>query len=141
MTNETLLRGFMTEAARTAKASYQTVLGAVLLIEAAAAIALLTAPLGVSRLLGLADDTGTIWPRFAGLLLLLLVIHMLTGRAMPATAKLLSLAGFVTRTVLGLFLIALWGRFAIAGALWLAAAIVLAIFYFRYFQAEVMNRP
>ena len=63
------------------------------------------------------------------------------GDAHPAAAKLLSLAGFVTRTVLGLFLIALWGRFAVAGALWLVAAIVLATFYFRYFQAEVMNRP
>lgn len=141
MTDETLLRGFMTEAARNAKGAYQTVLGAVLLIEAAVGIALLAAPLSVSRLLGLADDTATVWPRFAGLLLLLLVIHMQAGRAMPAAAKLLSLAGFVGRTVLGLFLISLWGRFAIAGVLWLAAAIVLATYYFRYFQAEVMNRP
>lgn len=141
MTNEALLRGFMTEAARNAKSAYQTVLGAVLLIEAAVGIALLAAPLGVSRLLGLADDTGTIWTRFSGLVLLLLVIHMLIGHSMPAAAKLLSLAGFVARTILGVFLIALWGRFAIAGVLWLAAAIVLATFYFRYFQAEVMNRP
>ena len=141
MTNETLLRGFMTEAARSAKGAYQTVLGAVLLIEAALAVALLAAPLGVSRLLGLVDDTGTVWPRFAGLLLLLLVLHMLTARAMPASAKLLSIAGFVARAVLGLFLIALWGRFAIVGVAWLAAAIVLATFYFRYLQAEVMNRP
>lgn len=141
MTNETLHRGFMTDAARTALSSYRTVLGAVLLLEAAAAVALLISPLGVSRLMGLGDDTGSTWPRLAGLLLLLLVFHMLIGRAMPLASKLTSILGFVTRALLGIVLIVLAGRFAIAGAVWLAAGIVLAIFYFRLFEAEVMNRP
>ena len=141
MTNETLHRGYMTEAARVAQASYQTVFGAVLLVEAAAAAALLVSPLGVSRLLGLGDDVGTVWPRVAGLFLLLLVFHMLLGRPMPAAAKAANIVGFVSRALLGLFLMALCGPFIIVGAVWLVAAVVLAIFYFRYFQAEVMNRP
>jgi hypothetical protein len=141
MINETLHRGFMADAAQSAQASYQTMLGAVLLVEAAVAVALLVSPLGVSRLMGLGDDAGTVWPRVAGLLLLLLVIHMLVGRAMPAAAKAPNIIGFVARALFGVFLIALFSRFTIIGAVWLVAAIVLAFFYFRYFQAEVMNRP
>ncbi|MBZ9673975.1 hypothetical protein [Mesorhizobium sp. ES1-3] len=141
MTNETLHRGFMAEAACSARVWYRTTLGAVLLIEAAAAVALLVSPLGVSRLMKLGDDAGTAWPRIAGLLLLLLVVYMLLGRTMPAAAKMSNILGFVARALLGILLIALYGRLAIVGAVWLVAAIVLAFFYFKYFKAEVMNRP
>lgn len=141
MTNEALHRGFMADAARTAQASYRTILGAVLLVEAAAAVALLVSPLGVSRLLRLGDDVGTAWPRIAGLMLLLLVVQMLVGWILPAAAKAPNLIGFVGRALLAILLFALPGRFAMVGAVWLVAAIVLAWFYFRYFQAEVMNRP
>jgi hypothetical protein len=60
---------------------------------------------------------------------------------MPAAAKAPNIIGFVARALFGVFLIALFSRFTIIGAVWLVAAIVLAFFYFRYFQAEVMNRP
>ncbi|MER9018271.1 hypothetical protein [Mesorhizobium sp. M0898] len=141
MTNETLHRGFMAEAVRSAKAWYRTMLGAVLLIEAASAVALLLSPLGVSRLMDLGDDAGIVWPRVAGLLLLLLVVYMLLGWTMPAAAKMSNILGFVARALLGIWLIAQCGRFAIVGAVWLVAAIVLAFLYFKYFQAEVMSRP
>lgn len=141
MTDQTLQRGFMSGTALAARTAYRTWLGAVLLVEAAAGLALLVSPLGVSRLLGLADDTATIWPRLGGVLLLLLVLHMAVGHRQPAAAKALNLLGLVSRALLGIALLLAGGCFLIPGAVWLVAAAVLAMAYFRHFQAEVMNRP
>ena len=141
MIDETLRGGYMTAVARTARATYQSALGAVLLIEGAVALALIFSPLGVARLMGASYETGTEWPRIAGFLLLALVGHMLISRAMPSAAKLLNILGFVTRAVFGTVLVALGGAFLLFGLFWLAAAITLAVLYFKYFQVEVMNRP
>lgn len=141
MSDQTLHTGYMTVLARAAKEKYQGRLGAVLLLETAVAIALLIAPLGVSRLLGLGDDAGTLWTRVAGLLLLMLVVQMAIGRTMPAAAKAINIIGFITRGLLGVLLALHGGIFLFIGLIWIAAAAFLASTYFAYFKAEVMNRP
>ena len=141
MSDQTLHTGYMAIAARAAQEKYQRRLGAVLLLEAAVAIALLLAPLGVSRMLGLGDDAGILWPRVAGLLLLILVAFMAAGRPMPASAKATNMIGFLARGLLGLLLIFNGGAFLLIGLIWIAAAAFLASTYFAYFKAEVMNRP
>ncbi len=141
MSDQTLQSGYMAVAARAAEEKYRARSGVVLLLEAATGIALLVAPLGVSRLLGLADDVGIMWARVAGLMLLMLVAHLAVGLAKPALAKATNILGFFGRGVMALLLLAHGGSFIIVGLINLATAVFLAFSYFSYFKAEVMNRP
>ena len=141
MSDQTLQSGYMAIAARAAEGKYKARSGAVLLLEAATGIALLIAPLGVSRLLGLADDVGIVWARVAGLMLLILVAHLAVGLANPASAKATNILGFIARGLIGLLLVFHGGAFLMVGLVDLAAAAFLAFSYFAYFKAEVMNRP
>ena len=138
MSDESLTRGYAAAMARAAAENYRTLLGVVLIVEAAAGVALLVAPAGVSRLLAVG---GGIWPRVAGLLLLVIVALLFAGRIDPVRMKLTNAFGIVGRGVLAVLLIALWGRLAFAGAAEAVAAIALGLSYFGYFKAEVMSRP
>ena len=141
MSDQTLQSGYLTIAARAAEEKYKARLSAVLLLEAATGIALLVAPLGVSRLLGLADDVGIVWARVTGLMILMLVAFMTVGLPKPASAKATNILGFIARGLIGLLLLAYGGSFIMAGLFDLAVAAFLAFSYFTYFKAEVMNRP
>jgi hypothetical protein len=138
MSDLTLTRGFTAATARAASDGYRTLLGVVLIVEAAAGAALLVAPEGVSRLLAV---TGGAWPRVAGLLLLIMVALLFAGRIDPVRMKLTNALGIVARGVLAVLLIAFLGRIAWVGAAEAVATIALGLSYFGYFKAEVMSRP
>ena len=89
---DSLSHGPCVAAAKAACERYQTVLGLVLIIEAAAGIALLTAPHSVSRLVLDAPPGPAGFTRLAGLLLLLLVALLFAARAYPARAKIANVA-------------------------------------------------
>jgi hypothetical protein len=129
-------------AARTARDAYRTVLALVLILETAGGLALLVAPVSVSRLLGLSAEAGSTWARAAGLLVIVTSALFMVGRIEPARAKLTNLIGVAGR--LGLSLVFVTS--GATGLLWVglaeaAAALALVAFYFRYFNAEIQSRP
>jgi hypothetical protein len=138
--DQTLLLGFSQDAARKARALYRTVLGAVLIIEAAAGLSLLLWPASVGRILG--DGAGPpdglrVW----GVLLLIIAALLWSGRIEPARSKLLNLMGIVGRLAAGVALIVAGKCLLWAGVAEVVAGLALAQFYFQYFAAEVMSRP
>ena len=138
---DSLSHGPCVAEAKAACERYQTVLGLVLIIEAAAGIALLIAPRSVARLVLDAPPGPAGFTRLAGLLLLLLVALMFAGRAFPVRAKISNALGVVGRGVVGLLLAFGGGWLIVAGLAEVGAAVVLGILYYRYFAAEVMSRP
>ncbi|WP_084579362.1 hypothetical protein [Sphingomonas azotifigens] len=138
---DTLSRGYTGIAAERARITFGVVLGAILIVEAAAALALLIEPRNLAYLLGF-DATGALpLVRLAGLLLLLNLLFLALGRPAPARTKLINLLGIVERGVLAVALAILGGRLLWPAGFELIAALLIANFYYRYFQAEVMSRP
>lgn len=138
---DTLSLGYSTVAAERRRHAYRGLLGAVLIVEAAAGLALLAAPYSTASLLDL-DATGA--PglvRLAGMLILVLSALFLTGRAWPARSKLVNIIGMVGRALTGVVLLASGGRLIWPGLAELVAALALAFSYYAYFKAEVMSRP
>jgi hypothetical protein len=138
---DSLSRGPCVAAAKAACERYRTVLGLVLIIEAAAGIALLTAPHSVSRLVLDAPPGPAGFTRLAGLLLLLITALLFAARAYPARAKIANSLGVIGRGLVALLLLLGGGRLIVAGLAEAGAALVLGILYYRYFVAEVMSRP
>lgn len=145
MTDQTLNRGYMAEAARRAAARYRSLFSAVRLLEAAAGVAMIVAPRGVARLLGAPDsfgnDGGTAWVRIAGVILLIMLALFSAGRTFPSSAKLINLFGIVGQVALGVALMAAGGRMVFVGAAFAAAGVLLGLSYLGLFKAEVMSRP
>ena len=139
--NDTLSIGYTGIAAERARHAYRGLLGAVLIVEAAAGVALLVAPFSTASLLDLdaTGDAGLV--RLAGVLVLALAALFLTGRAWPARSKLVNIIGMVGRAITGVLLLAHGGRLIWPGVAELLAALALAFSYFAYFKAEVMSRP
>lgn len=138
--NETLLVGYSQDAARKAREGYKALLGAVLIVEAAAGLSLILWPSTVSRILELpAEGAGTL--RLAGVLLIVLAGLLATGQPQPSRSKLLNLGGLAARLAFAVALAIVGGRLIWAGAFELLAALGLAQLYFKYFEAEVMSRP
>lgn len=138
---DTLSRGYMGIAADRARAAYGAVLGAILIVEAAAALALIVEPRSLAYLLGLDASGAAPLVRLAGLLLLMNLLLLSLGRRAPARTKLINLIGMAERAILAIALAVIGGRFLWAAGFELIAALLIAWFYYRYFEAEVMSRP
>ena len=138
---ETLNRGYSGAVARKAADTFRSLLGVVLILEGAAAVAMLLAPVGVARLLGFVGEDGTAFTRLSGVLLLFVVALLLSGRAHPVRAKLVSVASVIGRGLLGIALLLLGHGLMVAGAFELAAAVGLGWLYYKVFDAEVRDRP
>lgn len=138
---DSLSAGPCAAAARAAAERYRTMLGVVLILEAGAGLSLLLAPHSVARLLLDAPAGPAGFTRLAGLLLLFVVALLFAARAWPARAKIANALGVVGRGAVAVLLIFGGGRLPLAGAAEGLAAILLGIFYYRYFVAEVMSRP
>lgn len=129
-------------AARTARDAYRTVLALVLILETAGGLALIVAPVSVSRLLGLGAEAGTAWARAAGVLVIVAAALFMIGRIEPARAKLTNLVGVVGRLALAIVFVTAGARgLLLVGLFEAAAALALVGFYFRYFTAEIQSRP
>src|SRR5687768_12562355 len=92
-----LAREATTSAARAAREAYRTALALILILETAGGIALLVAPVSVSRLLGLGPEAGSVWARAAGLLIVVAAALFMVGWLEPARSKLTNLIGFAGR--------------------------------------------
>lgn len=145
MSDPTLTRSFMADAANRAAARYRTLFSVVRLLEAAAGVAMIIAPRGVARLLGAPDSFGnngeTAWVRIAGVILLVMLALFSAGRTFPSSAKLTNVFGIVGQLLLGAFLMAAGGRMLIVGAAFVGAGVLLGLSYIGLFKAEVMSRP
>lgn len=141
MSTSSLARSTAGSLAEAARAAYRTVLRAILIVEAAAGLSLIFWPATLARILDAAAAPPYPWPRLAGLLILVLGVLFFAGSVHPDRAKIANLIGLVGRALIGLLLILMGAPLLFAGAFELVAALVLAALYFRYFSAEVMNRP
>ncbi|WP_156679146.1 hypothetical protein [Sphingomonas profundi] len=139
--SDSLAHGPCVAFALAARERYRTVLGFVLIVEAAAGVALLLFPHSVARLVLDAPPGPAGFTRLAGLLLLILCGLFAAARAFPERAKIANVVGVVGRGAVAVLLLAGGGRLIAAGLAEAAAAAALGLFYYRYFTAEVMSRP
>jgi hypothetical protein len=137
--DQTLLAGFTRAAAGKARDLYRTVLGLVLIVEAATGLALIAMPARVAHSTGYAANSPWIRPLGGAVLVIALLFWL--GRREPSRAKLVNLLGIFSRPVLALILVMAGGPLRWAGMAEFVAALVLSQFYFKYFEAEVMSRP
>ena len=136
-----LALSWSTEMAERERGNYRLVIGVLLILDAAMALALVLAPAGAIRLLAVGDPASAAWARIAGLLALIVVAMLWTGRRHPNRAKLVNVIGIVTRFLFGVALILIGGRLLWLGLFEAVAALVMFRFYYRFFAALVMARP
>jgi len=130
-----------TAAAEKERDSYRLVIGILMILDAAMGLALVLSPAGVMRLLAVGDPASTEWARIAGLLALIVVAFLFTGRQHPNRAKLVNMIGIVSRFLFGVALVLIGGRLLWLGLFEAVAALVMFRYYYRFFAALVMSRP
>jgi hypothetical protein len=125
--------------AEKARREFRLVIGILMAVDAVMGLWLLIGPTSISRLLLLGEQAE--WPRIAGVLVLIIVAFLWTGREHPDRSKRVNIIGIAGRFLAGILLMLLGGTLLWVGLYEAVAALILCRFYYRFFAALVMSRP
>lgn len=132
---------FSTREADKALQDFKLAVGLLLILDAAAALALLIGARGAMRLMLVGDPASPEWARLTGVLLLIVAGFVWSGRAHPNRAKLVNVIAIAARFVLGVALALTGGRLLWVGLAEMLAGLAVGHLYYRFFAALVMSRP
>jgi hypothetical protein len=139
--DQTLSLGWMQAQARSRRVTYERVLALNLILYVILSLFAIISPATLSELIGLPDPVPSGWFRAWGGLLLLVSALYIPGLLDPVHWRWGNIVGIVGRFVMAILYLFLGGPFLLFALFEAAFALLLAVLYFRLFEAELMSRP
>jgi hypothetical protein len=138
---EALTIGWTAARAQGRRRTYQRILGFSMALHVLIGLACMFLPEFVSRTFGLPSPVPSGWIRGWGATLILVTALYIPGLQDPVRSRFTNVAGILGRVWMGTVWLVIGGGLKWLGLFDLFFAIVLAVFYYRLFDAEIMSRP
>ena len=138
---EALTIGWTAARAQSRRRTYRCILGFNMILHVLIGLACMFLPEFVSRTFGLPSPVPSGWIRGWGATLILVIALYIPGLQDPVRSRFTNIAGILGRMWMGTVWLVIGGGLKWFGLFDWFFAIVLAVFYYRLFDAEIMSRP
>ena len=138
---EALTIGWTAARAQSRRRTYRCILGFNMILYVLIGLACMFLPEFVSRTFGLPSPVPSGWIRGWGATLILVIALYIPGLQDPVRSRFTNIAGILGRMWMGTVWLVIGGGLKWFGLFDWFFAIVLAVFYYRLFDAEIMSRP